>query len=257
MQNYNVVFNAQANYGNGAHAHVDDMLFIPILGHYAVGAEIRGLPTQRLTAEAIYLVPRRQPHSFQAAGVQEHLCYYLDAANIGGGLPERSAMWQKSTYLTSLGLVRRQLFIRSRNRTTYETTAIDDLILREVQRIFSDVTPTVAWSEAALMEAVCHFVEANLAEDLSITLIAEAFRLSERTLVRWFQLHQGMPLGRHILLSRLNRAKALLCDTRMHVAEIQACTGFDSASHFSHAFKRLFGLAPSDIRRSKDMAENR
>ena len=256
MIDCDVVFNAQRDYLNGAHVHQDDMLFVPLSGHYAIGQE-KGLPARGLSAGSICLVPRRQVHSFQSAGAQEHLCYYLDATKIGKGLPARSATWKKSTYLSSLTLVRRQLFIRGRNRRTYETVAIDDLIVREVHRICSDVAPVVAWSEAAVIEAVCDFIDANMAEDLSIAAIAEAFRLSERTLVRWFRLHKGVPPGRHILFARLHRARDLLCGTDMHVAQIQAATGFDSAAHFAYAFRRLFGMSPSDMRRGNALAGNR
>jgi AraC family transcriptional regulator len=257
MIDCDVVFNSQKSYGTGAHAHLDDMLFVPIAGHYAVGDEKRRSAPGSLSAGSIYLVPRRQIHSFQSVGNQEHLCYYLDASKIGGRLPERSTMWQKSTYLSSLTLVRRQLFVRSRSRKTYETAAIDDLIVREVHRIFSDVAPTAAWGEAALVEAICDFIASNMGENLSIDAIAETFRLSGRTLVRWFQLHKGMPLGRHILLARLNRARELLCGTDLPISQIQAATGFDSAAHFAYAFRRAFGISPSDMRRGIVLAENR
>ncbi|WP_050475671.1 AraC family transcriptional regulator [Herbaspirillum rhizosphaerae] len=261
MLDSDVVFNAQDNYRNGAHAHLDDMLFIPLSGQYAVGSGGEGGArrpgTLNLFPNGIYLAPRKKIHSFQSAGQQEHLCYYLDASKIGGGLPDHSRIWQKSTYLSGLALVRRQLFIRSRNRKTYEAAAIDDLIVREVHRIVADVAPAVAWSEAGLVDAVCDFVETNLAEELSAAAIAEAFRLSERTLARWFQLHKGMPLGRHVLSARLHRARDLLCSTDLNVGQIQAATGFDSAAHFAYAFRRLFGVSPSDMRRGNGMAENR
>lgn len=257
MIDCDVVFNSQRAYHNGAHVHQDDMLFVPLSGHYTIGEE-RGRSVLRdLSAGAICLVPRLQIHSFQSAGAQEHLCYYLDASRIGKGLPERSATWQKSTYLSSLTMVRRQLFIRARSRKTYETAAIDDLIVREVHRICSDVAPVVAWSEAALVQAVCDFVDANMAEDLSIAAIAEAFHVAERSLARWFQLHKGMPLGRHILLARLQRASDLLRGSDLHIAQIQAATGFDSAAHFAYAFRRLFGMSPSDMRRGNGSAGNR
>lgn len=258
MIDCDVVFNSQRGYHNGAHAHQDDMLFLPLSGHYAVGAARgRAAVLQDLSAGAICLVPRRQIHSVQSSGAQEHLCYYLDASRIGKGLPERSATWQKSTYLSSLTMVRRQLFIRARSRKTYETAAVDDLIVREVHRICSDVAPVVAWSEAALVEGVCDFVDANMAEDLSLAAIAEVFRVAERTLARWFLMHKGNSLGRHILLARLQRARDLLCSSDLHVAQIQAATGFDSAAHFAYAFRRRFGMSPSDMRRGNTQAGNR
>lgn len=257
MLDSDVVFNMQDNYRNGAHAHLDDMLFIPLSGRYVVGGAMDRPEGLNLFSGNIYLAPRKKIHSFQSIGHQEHLCYYLDASKIGSGLPDHSKIWQKSTYLASLAQVRRQLFVRSRSRKTYEAAAVDDLILREVHRIFSDVSPAVVWSEAAVVEAVCDFVEANMGEDLSIATIADRFQISGRTLARWFQLHKGTPLGRHILSSRLHRARDFLCSTDMHIVQIQAATGFDSAAHFSYAFKRLFGVSPSDMRRGNAMAGNR
>jgi AraC family transcriptional regulator len=249
MLESDLVFNTQHDYHNGAHAHADDMLLIPISGHYLVAEEEQRGGSRTLFTGDIYLAPRKKNHSICALGPQEHLCYYLDADKIGDGLPAQGEIWKKSAYLSSLITARRQLIVSHRARKNYDAFAIDDLILREAYRIFNNVAPSVTWSEAALVEAVCDFVDANLAEDLSIGLIADHFRVAERTLARWFVQHKGLPLGKHILGARLARARDLVCCSDMPILHIQAVTGFESASHFSYAFRSAFGLAPSEMRR--------
>ena len=257
MIDCDVFFNRQNNYQNGAHAHLDDMLFVPLSGKFSVTEQGSNALPQRLSMGSIYLAPRRKIHSFQSTGSQEHLCYYLDVSSALGKLPESGAVWSKSIYLSSLAEIRRQLFIRSRGAQTYEATSVDDLIVREVHRIFSVISPIEYWTEAAVVEQVCVFVDRNMANVLTVQEIAEEFGLATRTLARWFAHHKGISLGRHIQTARLNRAKDLLCSTEMPVAQIQAIVGFDSAAHFSYAFKLFFKISPSEMRNGYKLAENR
>lgn len=47
---------------------------------------------------------------------------------------------------------------------------------------------------------------------------------------------------------KLNKAAALLREGRLNVAEVAAVTGFGTPSHFSVAFKRQFGVSPSEYK---------
>ena len=67
---------------------------------------------------------------------------------------------------------------------------------------------------------------------------------------------QGMP----IRAIRCEKAKRLLDETDLSVSEIGASVGYVSSAHFSHLFKKMTGVAPSDWRRpetdqSKDLID--
>lgn len=55
---------------------------------------------------------------------------------------------------------------------------------------------------------------------------------------------------RWLVGARLQRAKALLAETRCSITDVAMATGFDSPSHFASCFRRHVGLTPTAWRRS-------
>jgi transcriptional regulator GlxA family with amidase domain len=79
--------------------------------------------------------------------------------------------------------------------------------------------------------------------------IARAVRISTRQLERLFRQHLGVSPAAYASAMRLDRARALLRQTAMPVTDIGIACGFQSASHFSTAFRARFGHAPRAERR--------
>lgn len=74
--------------------------------------------------------------------------------------------------------------------------------------------------------------------------IAGTVGLSERQLERLFQRHLGTSPAGYYLGLRLARARELLMQTGMSVTDVGIACGFQTASHFSTAYRRQFGRAP-------------
>ena len=91
-------------------------------------------------------------------------------------------------------------------------------------------------------------MEANLGEPLGRASLALIGGLSIRQLERLFAGQLGTTLSAHYQGIRLDRARKLLSETTMTIAEIGAATGFTNASHFSREFKRHFSMPPSGHR---------
>ena len=49
---------------------------------------------------------------------------------------------------------------------------------------------------------------------------------------------------------RMQKAGNLLATSRLSVKEIMAIVGYDNKSHFVRHFRRSFGLAPSEYRKT-------
>ena len=50
---------------------------------------------------------------------------------------------------------------------------------------------------------------------------------------------------------RIRRAKILLSESRLSVAQVAQSVGFESAARFSNMFKRSEGMTPREYRRQK------
>jgi transcriptional regulator GlxA family with amidase domain len=96
---------------------------------------------------------------------------------------------------------------------------------------------------------VAAFMKARLKQPYDLEALAGAFNMSSRTLLRRFKAETGRtPL--HVLqAARLEKAKALLADTRLAVSEITAQVGYEDVSSFHTLFAARVGETPAGYRR--------
>ncbi|MCY0854914.1 helix-turn-helix transcriptional regulator [Cupriavidus sp. D39] len=101
--------------------------------------------------------------------------------------------------------------------------------------------------EIAFSSARC-FVQANLADsDLTPERVLESLGLSRPTMYRLFQ-HEG-GLGAYIRHMRLRTAaNDIVRFPGIAVKDVAYSVGFKSASDFTRAFRRAFGVTPQDLR---------
>jgi len=85
---------------------------------------------------------------------------------------------------------------------------------------------------------------------LDIRELARLVGISARQVERLFREQLGMSPKVFYLKLRLARARTLLRQTVDPIVEVAVECGFASTSHFSHAYKRLFGIPPTQERRS-------
>lgn len=95
---------------------------------------------------------------------------------------------------------------------------------------------------------VLDLIESDLAEDLSLKILANAAGLSEYHFLRMFKQSTGYTPHQYIITQRIERAKELLQKTDMSITEIAYLLGFSTPAHFTHHFRRKTGATPSALR---------
>ena len=95
-----------------------------------------------------------------------------------------------------------------------------------------------------VMPHVVEWMAKHAAETLSITEIAEQCNMSRRSLERYFMEKTGESPARYRTHCRIERAKGLLQDSGMDLAEIAASCGFYDQSHFTRVFSKEAGVTP-------------
>jgi len=85
---------------------------------------------------------------------------------------------------------------------------------------------------------------------LDIRELSRLVGISARQVERLFREQLGMPPKAFYMKLRLARARTLLRQTVDPVVAVAVECGFASTSHFSHAYKRVFGIPPTQERRS-------
>lgn len=98
------------------------------------------------------------------------------------------------------------------------------------------------------VERALSLIEAGALDSGTQRSLVERLGIGERHLLRLFRRHlDATPLEVAQTL-RLQRAKRLLSETALPIAEIAARAGFRSVRRMSAAFASVYGLAPSSLR---------
>ena len=91
-------------------------------------------------------------------------------------------------------------------------------------------------------------MQSHLESPLAIAEVCRRANVEDSTARRLFRAQlKETPVAYYTRL-RLERARTLLRYSHLSVAEIAAAVGFADTPSFSHAFRRIFGLPPSQAR---------
>lgn len=137
------------------------------------------------------------------------------------------------------------------NNTADAAAALD-----ETAAAACDPAPCRGLSRRALTRA-CAYMEAHLGERLSLRDIAAAACVSRSHFARMFRVSTGSSVMAYLYRLRVERAKAVLIDADVPLADLSASMGFSHHSHFTRVFRRHTGMSPSTFVRlhGEDRAE--
>jgi AraC family transcriptional regulator len=133
-----------------------------------------------------------------------------------------------------------------------EPLEAESLALTLVQRALGPRTAHVTGASVGkqrLVDRAKLVLASDLVRRWTLAEIATEVRVSAVYLTQVFQQVEGLPLYRYQLRLRLARALDLLADYD-DLTTLSFDLGFSSHSHFSAAFRRLYGRSPSEFRQS-------
>jgi AraC family transcriptional regulator len=91
------------------------------------------------------------------------------------------------------------------------------------------------------------YIQERLCEDLALTELASVAGLSRSYFSEQFKLSTGFSPHQYLIRCRVERAKELLQEGRMTIAEIARQVGFADQSHLTRHFRLVLGLLPSVV----------
>lgn len=109
-------------------------------------------------------------------------------------------------------------------------------LLRTVDR--ESVSRACRTLSAGRLRRVEAFAEANLDQPLDLLALASVAALSPSHFARAFRATTGVPPHRWLMALRVERAKAMILNTRLPIVEIALACGFASQSHMNDVFRR-------------------
>ena len=98
------------------------------------------------------------------------------------------------------------------------------------------------------INVVKQYIYEHYNENLSLELLADKVFLSYRYLSSLFIQETGCGINKYIKNIRMDKAKDLLFNTNMKVADICKAVGYSNVSYFCKSFKDNFGVTPEKYR---------
>ena len=95
---------------------------------------------------------------------------------------------------------------------------------------------------------VCNVMYSNYAKEVTIPEYASMCNLSESRFSHLFKKNTGVSPMQYILNIRIEKAKELLENTELPIAEISDMIGMQSQHYFSRIFKKYTNMSPSEYR---------
>ena len=131
-------------------------------------------------------------------------------------------------------------------------SCIDNLKISLFRRR-TEEEPAAAEEERPIA-AMTRYMQAHLAGEVSLNLLAEEFHLSPQYISQLFKSEIGVNFLTYLTNLRMERAKKLLLSTALPVSEVAEQSGYGDYRVFTKAFKKSEGVTPSQYRR--DFLEN-
>ena len=94
------------------------------------------------------------------------------------------------------------------------------------------------------------YIEEHLSEELSLSDLAEHVSLSAPYFSKLFKDVMGSSFSDYLTNARLQQAQILLGKTDLSIEKIAERVGFANGNYFCNVFKKRYGVAPSEFRRS-------
>ena len=108
-----------------------------------------------------------------------------------------------------------------------------------------------AWNGTkTTVERALMLIEQGALDNQSVESLADRLGIGPRHLSRLFIKHIGASPSQTAKTMRIRKAKRLLNDSELSIAEIAIQSGFKSVRSFNNAFKALYGRPPTQIKRA-------
>lgn len=243
------------------HEHREHLLLLSMSG---CSGEMRTAGGLRASAQArggVCLIPSGEPFSTRVGGDAEALGIYLDP-----GLVERAAREAdpagrfevvaranaRDPLVSRVGMALLAEMDAAAPGARLYAESLANVLAVHVLRNYTAAGAEPRGFRGGLsgrrLRRVLSYIEENHERDLTLEDLAGEAAMSTFHFAREFKRATGTTPHQHLIRLRVERAKALLAESRLPLAEVGLRTGFSHQSHFTRLFRRLTGTTPQSYR---------
>jgi AraC family transcriptional regulator len=243
------------------HEHREHLLLLSLSG---CSGEMRTAGGLRAAAQArggVCLIPSGEPFSTRVGGDAEALGIYLDPALI-----ERAALdadpagrfeivaraRARDPLVSRVGLALLAEMESEAPGARLYAESLANVLAVHVLRNYTTASAEPRGFKGGLagrrLRRVLSYIAENHGRELTLEDLAGEAAMSTFHFAREFKRATGTTPHQHLIKFRVERAKALLAESQLPLAEVGLRTGFSHQSHFTRLFHRLTGTTPQSYR---------
>ncbi len=104
--------------------------------------------------------------------------------------------------------------------------------------------------QRSLLEKITSYVEANLAQKITLQMIAGQFHVSVSTITQLFRKKEKTTFHHFVTSKRMEKARDLILQGQP-LESVGKAIGYQDHSTFYRAFRQTFGISPREFRKTK------
>ena len=112
---------------------------------------------------------------------------------------------------------------------------------------------TVESDDTSLVTAIEKYIEKNYMDpSMGLNKISDEFQISESYFSHMFKEKTGVNFSTYLENIRMSEAARMIKETDISLNELYISVGYNNANTFRRAFKKIYGVTPSNMRENKN-----
>ena len=243
------------------HEHREHLLLLSLSGCSGEMRTAGGLHASAQARGGVCLIPSGEPFSTRVGGDAEALGIYLDPALVeraardadpSGRFEVVARSNPRDTVVSSVGFALLAEMESEAPGARLYAESLANVLAVHVLRNYTAAGEGPRSFKGGLsgrrLRRVLSYIAENHEHELTLEDLANEAAMSTFHFAREFKRATGTTPHQHLIKFRVERAKALLAESQLPLAEVGLRTGFSHQSHFTRLFRRLTGTTPQSYR---------
>lgn len=212
---------------------------------------------QSIDSQQVSIIPSYLPREIVWQKESSLLSIYLatdvvtHATEIGGETVEIVENWTANDPLIKqLGLTLRSQLQQGELERLYVESMANFLAVHLYKHYSAKHKPLKKWDGGLpnhQLRQVNDYIHDYLDQDLSLVDLAALVQMSQHHFARLFKQSTGFTPHQYVIRCRVERAKQLIIQGELTIAQVAYTVGFAHQSHLNRHFKRLLGVTPKTL----------
>lgn len=243
------------------HEHREHLLLLALSGCNGEMRTAGGLRASAQVRGGVCLIPSGEPFSTRVGGDTECLGIYLDPALVERAARDADPLGRfevvarsnpRDPLVSRVGMaLLAEMDSEAPGARLYAESLANVLavhVLRNYTAAGVEPRRFTGGLSGRRLRRVLSYIAENHEHELTLEDIAGEAAMSTFHFAREFKRATGTTPHQHLIRFRVERAKALLSESQLPLAEVGLRTGFSHQSHFTRLFRRLTGTTPQSYR---------